>query len=1640
MEPGQAERPDRVSKPERASTPDRASSAEGDDFELPLQVLSKRSLPPPKEEHPEEEPLSLSVPLSHAPSTKAPPSSLLPTSLPPPSSIPTSLVPSSRGEEPAYSIRPSRLPPEIVETAYPPRLPRPSDLPPPPTPTGSYSQRPPPPARPVVSLPPPGITKKPPEKSAAPPTRAGARDKKAREAEPPSSRTVGHRAGRVVAFVLCVVFAIIGFVPVFAAALVRTKTAKTWAAKETAAILDRELGTRATYDVDVRLWPLTITIQDVVVEADDGGSPFLTVERASLRPRIFSLLGGKVNVGQVEVTGARARVVVRDGEIVNFKPKTPESKAKEEKSDSKPPFHAVSITDAAIDLDIDGTRIELGEVDLDAAVEADGTFELGARAGRGALTRLRADPRHPEEQALDEDRLCHLEARARLDPANKALLVRRLEVGAVADFDPGAGTRPSCSVAEEDWRKIEVSLGAVEVPASVIEGKGFSAIAGRVGLRVPAALAHRFVALPNVSGAVRVDLEAVKNPDGPLPFVSGHVRADMIGLDGKIFSDRADLDFQLEGTTIAASKISARWADGDFTIASARVALGDPHMRLDARTIVADGVTIQGILRDLGVHPQSHVGWEIRHVELEQFAGTIVPLDLSGKLVAHTESFGVYDRPSHRDDKKALVHEDRADIKGVLAVRATEVAFEKMHVATPRSNLTATVKLGFEGAFGLDVAPGSVVDLEEIGPISGVRIVGRTTLAARGSGPQDAPRIEGDLKVDGFELGNIRAGDIRRSHVVFSPLHMDFTDLELAKNGSIVTSAKTSVAFDAGPSVLVDADVMTTTAPYLKLGDFFEVFQLDRDPRFKQVAGTAIGSGRVHYVIDGAEDRCGGGVIDVRTRMDIDRPELFGESFEKGAIDMHFRWDDLAAGAEGMEIHVASATVQDATGSITAQADISHGGVLRGTAIAAGLSLSKLESLGALRDHLDGEVSAIATLGGTLSRPAADIDVSVGPLRFGANKMPGSRATVRLEADPTPPIRIGTSVCGLPISPPSDPSAPDTDAGRFRVDGKLFDGQVVLDGVTIEQRRLVRGRVALVDLNVGTLLGGLPFELVGSAAPEAKLSADIDIAHLDTSSLGATEASIDLKDISVSRSGRTIKLTRTDAPIRVRAGNVELPEVGMDLVDKSGLSIAFSARGRVLDVFQSEPRLDVSLAIAPFDLGTLRDDLPSVDRIGGMVSGAVDIGGTLSSPQVTGYAKLRDGFLAITNVPVPLDDIAVDVVLGDGELRVTKATANVGAGRVDVTGRVPIVGLGLGSGTATITARGVKLPVGDDIDVVADADLTATIPATSRTDGSLPEARGTVSLTSFLYKRPIALSVDLGELSRNIGRTEVEAYDPANDFLRFSLRVVSPRPLVVRNDLADVRLEIVEPGIELSGTNQRYGAKGALRLLSDSKIRLRNHEFDVREGYVRFNDPTKVKAEIDVRATTDMRRYASAQDSASADASTSSTSSSTTAGQWDVSIHAHGSTEDLKLDLSSDPPMDQEDIVLLLTVGMTRAEMDRALATSLGETVGLEALSALTGADKAVKSVVPIIDYFHFGSSYSSRTGRTEPNVTVGKRLNDDLRASVTTTLTEREVAATVEWRLKKGVSIQASYDNTNDIGTIIGNLGADLRWRLEFE
>ncbi|KYF56850.1 hypothetical protein BE08_25680, partial [Sorangium cellulosum] len=224
--------------------------------------------------------------------------------------------------------------------------------------------------------------------------------------------------------VLCVVFAVIGAVPLALGVLVRTQAVRAWAAHETAALLDRELGITARYDVRVQVWPLMVALNRLVVDSSDGGAPFLELERVAIRPRLFSLLAGHIDAGDVEIIGPRVRAVVKDGELKNLKlPST--KKSSDGGGLDRAPLSSVAITDARLDLTIDNVRVQAREVDVDVSAEPSDAFEIAMRSGLVSVVHTHAAPgREAEEDSVDEDVVCRFDTRVRVEPDRA--LVRRL--------------------------------------------------------------------------------------------------------------------------------------------------------------------------------------------------------------------------------------------------------------------------------------------------------------------------------------------------------------------------------------------------------------------------------------------------------------------------------------------------------------------------------------------------------------------------------------------------------------------------------------------------------------------------------------------------------------------------------------------------------------------------------------------------------------------------------------------------------------------------------------------------------------------------------------------------------------------------------------------------------------------------------------------------------------------------------------------------------------------------------------------------------------------------------------------------------------------------------------------------------------
>jgi translocation and assembly module TamB len=502
-----------------------------------------------------------------------------------------------------------------------------------------------------------------------------------------------------------------------------------------------------------------------------------------------------------------------------------------------------------------------------------------------------------------------------------------------------------------------------------------------------------------------------------------------------------------------------------------------------------------------------------------------------------------------------------------------------------------------------------------------------------------------------------------------------------------------------------------------------------------------------------------------------------------------------------------------------------------------------------------------------------------------------------------------------------------------------------------------------------------------------------------------------------------------------------VPSLALRARTDTGQSALFDLRGK-LTRLGDQPSVDLRFTLQPTSLEGFVGLIPGAERALGMLGGQIAVTGSLAAPVYRGGFSLTNGAVYLRNPPQALTELDLQLGIVPGELIIEHGAFSTGGGRVQFQGNAPIVGFRLGEVRTFITVRQVSLPLAPGVRATADADLRARWQPNGSQAAlgkqTLPQLVGNVTLTSFAYSRPVKLSANISDLAQRGRRTEFDSYQPEGDVVSFDINVRATKPLVLENNLIDARLTIEDDVLQLAGTNQRFGVRGGLRIVPGGRVRLTRNEFEIQQGRVRFDDPTRIAPLVDVTAVTEFRRYGGG-----IEASTAATAAGTpgTAGEWKVSMHAHGDAETLRIDLTSQPQLSQDDIFLLLTLGVTRAELDQVQSSSLGESVALEALSALTGADQVVTEAIPVIDEFRLGS-FSSRSGRTEPAITIGKRLSERIRAFVTSGLSEsRDVRSNVEIKINRKVSIEGSYDNVNDISSsALGNLGADIRWRLDFQ
>ncbi len=1257
--------------------------------------------------------------------------------------------------------------------------------------------------------------------------------------------------------------------------------------------------------------------------------------------------------------------------------------------------------------------------------------------------------------AVDEDVLCGLDLRAHIDP--KSLLVRRFSLLGEADSDPAPGTRPSCNAAEgtddtDQWR-VAARLSEVRV---VRRRDKPPLVDGHVMVRGPTAIVNRFVHTGTLRGWAGLVGDIRYDGSTRLPEFHGKLRGGGISMAGYVLARTLAVSLDVDNDVVRIPRYDMGFGDGHVTLSDAVIKPFAKGIPITAPIAVSENLKFESMMRDLQVTPNTIVQWHLKKSTIRRIRGTFLPMHIDGDLVSQTRDFEVFDR-SYRDPaRKHMIGVPAATVRARVGLRQNAFEIYDAHVSFGHSLMISPItSIGFHNQMRVTVDKKSKLDLANVSPLVGIPLSGKAQIDADMGGPSGDPLLTGHLAVKDLVFGGFPIGNIDSAKVRFRPLKLDFIDVHGEKAQSPFQISSARLDFDTRDGLVADANV---SSPHLDIRDFMAMWLFENDPRFKDIKGAGKVTARIHYVLHGPDDPCGGGNLSVAGNADFNRLDMFDERYDSGRLDFDFHWPDRKAGYLGLDMDVPSITLTKGTGTMLGSFSIHQGGVVRGHMIGSGLPLSRIDSLGSLGLALDGHASAVAEIGGTIDALSADAHVRVSPVRIGNAHLPASELDVRLE--PTPPVRrvIGHSKCGQPITAPFDRAVWDADKadGVYHVDGEMFGGQIAFNDLTVtrQRKKAVRGDVSFDKLDVGALAELSPAVLLSDSKPDGRLSGKLHIDDMPLDHVADTKATATVSSLWLSRSGFKVELEKGARPIHIEGGSVQMPGLALAVATPSGQRGVFDLHGGVTKLGK-QPAVDATLALRPADLSGFVALIPHAERARGTIQGKLHITGPPSALSYQGGFSLTNGNVVVRGLPNPVSDIQLAVALDNDELRITKGQLHLGDGTVQLSGSAPLRGFHLGAARAVITARRIHLPLESGISATVDADLIANwTPPSDTADSedrrSLPHITGQVTLRSFKYARPITMNADISQLAQRGKRTKFDSYDPADDTFDFDITLLAPRPLKIENNLVDAELSIDKDGLVLAGTNQRVGMRGTLKIKQGGRIRLRRNEFEIRQGFVRFDDLTRIAPQVDVTAVTDYHRYsesvtgAQGGTAAAATASAGSSGSTTSArgGQWHIKMHAYGDADKLRIDLTSEPQLAQDDIFLLLTVGLTRAELDQAQSASVGESVALEALGTLSGADKAVTDALPVIDEFRFGSAYSSRTGRTEPTVTIGKRLANRIRANVTSGLSDsREVRSNVEWRLSPRVSVEGSYDNVNDISSSsLGNLGADIRWRLEFE
>ncbi|MDZ7860925.1 MAG: translocation/assembly module TamB domain-containing protein [Candidatus Krumholzibacteriota bacterium] len=467
-------------------------------------------------------------------------------------------------------------------------------------------------------------------------------------------------------------------------------------------------------------------------------------------------------------------------------------------------------------------------------------------------------------------------------------------------------------------------------------------------------------------------------------------------------------------------------------------------------------------------------------------------------------------------------------------------------------------------------------------------------------------------------------------------------------------------------------------------------------------------------------------------------------------------------------------------------------------------------------------------------------------------------------------------------------------------------------------------------------------------------------------------------------------------PVSLNGSATLIPENRLKIDLRGGMEAAqvFTARGIL-----SREEQDLNIEMDSLNVRIFEPFVPGVKLTKGQLFASVHLSSTPEKNDITGNIRGRGLEIQPQALDRPVTKGRFLAEFDGGTIRMEALSARLGGGVITGSGYANLDTTGISDISMLLHGRRVGFVINHDLEVNIDS-----LDVFWERDGAYYKLGGNIDPGKIRYTRNFH-PASIMPWTRKTKEVETEL-PPLLARTRMEIKIAGADEIWIDNNLAHLRSAA---DLSISGFLADPGISGRL-VLEEGYILYLDRKFEVGEGVAFFSDPAEINPDIIFRAVTNVTTYRQ-----------------TESAEYRISLEITGKAQDPIIKLTADPPLQRSDIVSLLTLGATRAQLTGDTGNVLKDRGKVLASRQITGyAGRKLEKTL--------GLDRVTVTGKIlKPELIMAKKVSEGVTVTYQTTVGHlNEQRINLNWELSRRWMVEGSTSRS-------GDSSASLTYSLRF-